>query len=303
MYDIIIVGAGPCGLTAAVYAARTMKKVLVLEKEGFGGQIVYSPGVENYPGVQGTIGGADLASNLVDKAMQFGAEVEFDDVLSVKKENGVFTVTGSSAEYTAKAVILATGVHHRKLGLESEERLIGKGVSFCAICDGAFFKGKDVAVIGGGSTALADALLLSDLASKVYLIHRRDAFRGEAHTVEKLRAKANVEFVLNSVPEEFLGTASLEGVRVKDKEGNERTIPCSGVFVAIGQVPSNSPFAELAELDESGYLIANESCTTKTEGLFAAGDCRTKVVRQLTTATADGTVAALAACDYIDSLE
>ncbi|MBQ1259976.1 MAG: FAD-dependent oxidoreductase [Clostridia bacterium] len=302
MYDIIIIGAGPAGLTAAIYASRAMKSVLIVEKEGFGGQIVLSPGVENYPGVQGSINGADLANTLVEKAIEFGAITEFDEIVGIESIDGGFMCHGYYGHYAGKAVIIAAGAHHRKLGLESEERLTGRGVSYCAVCDGAFFKGKPVAVIGGGSTALADALLLSDLAEKVYLIHRRDEFRGEAHVVERLRKKENVEFVLNAVPEEFVGESKLEALRVKFKDGSERTLEVSGAFVAIGQTPSISEFKGMIELDESGYALSAEDCLTRTPGIFVAGDCRRKAVRQLTTATADGTVAALAACDYVDDL-
>lgn len=302
MYDIIIIGAGPAGLTAAIYASRAMKSVLIVEKEGFGGQIVLSPGVENYPGVQGSINGADLANTLVEKAIEFGAITEFDEIVGIESIDGGFMCHGYYGHYTGKAVIIAAGAHHRKLGLESEERLTGRGVSYCAVCDGAFFKGKPVAVIGGGSTALADALLLSDLAEKVYLIHRRDEFRGEAHVVERLRKKENVEFVLNAVPEEFVGESKLEALRVKFKDGSERTLEVSGAFVAIGQTPSISEFKGMIELDESGYALSTEDCLTRTPGVFVAGDCRRKAIRQLTTATADGTVAALAACDYVDDL-
>ncbi len=299
-YDIAIIGAGPAGLTAAIYASRARKSVLVLEKEGFGGQIVLSPGVENYPGVVGSISGADLASNLLDKAMEFGAVTEFDAVLSVEKNGDTFTLKGEYGEYEAKSVIIATGAHHRKLGAPGEDKLMGRGVSYCAVCDGAFFKEKDVAVIGGGSTALADASLLSELCNKVYLIHRRDEFRGEAHVVAKLREKANVEFVLSAVPEEFIGENELEAIRVSFKAGGERTIPVSGAFVAVGQVPQNDPFKNLINLADGGYADSDEDCITVTEGVFVAGDCRKKAIRQLTTAVADGTVAALAACDYLD---
>ncbi len=300
MYDIAVIGAGPAGLTAAIYASRAKKSVLVLEKEGFGGQIVLSPGVENYPGVVGSLSGADLASNLLDKAMECGAVTEFDEIKSIEKNPDSFTLKGEYGEYEAKAVIIAAGAHHRKLGAPGEDRLMGRGVSYCAVCDGAFFKGKDVAVIGGGSTALADASLLSDLCKKVYLIHRRDEFRGEAHVVERLMAKENVEFVLSAVPEEFIGENSLEAISVKFKSGDTRTLPVSGAFVAVGQVPQNAPFAEFIDLDDGGYADSPESCMTKTAGVFVAGDCRKKNVRQLTTAVADGTVAALSACEYID---
>lgn len=303
MYDIAIVGAGPAGLTAAIYASRARKSVVVIEKEGFGGQIVLSPGVENYPGVVGSISGADLASNLLEKAMEFGTVTEFDKVVSVEKTDGGFICHGEYGDYEGKALILATGAHHKKLGIEGEERLTGRGVSYCAVCDGAFFKGKTTCVIGGGSTALADALLLSELCKKVYLIHRRDEFRGEAHVVERLKEKANVEFVLSSSPTEFIGNDSLTAVRLKKlTTGEETVIDCDGAFVAVGQAPDMKDFESFIVLNAGGYAQSGENCLTATPGVFVAGDCREKAVRQLTTAVSDGTVAALAACDYVDSL-
>lgn len=303
MYDIVIVGAGPAGLTAALYASRARKSVVVIEKESFGGQIVLSPGVENYPGVVGSISGADLASNLLDKAMEFGTVSEFDKVVSVEKTDSGFVCHGEYGDYEGKALILATGAHHKKLGIEGEERLTGRGVSYCAVCDGAFFKGKTTCVIGGGSTALADALLLSELCEKVYLIHRRDEFRGEAHVVDRLKEKANVEFILSSTPTEFIGEDSLSAVRIKNViSGEETIIDCNGAFVAVGQAPDMDTFAELIELNGGGYAQSGENCLTVTPGVFVAGDCREKSIRQLTTAVSDGTVAALAACDYVDSL-
>lgn len=303
MYDIVIVGAGPAGLTAALYASRARKSVVVIEKESFGGQIVLSPGVENYPGVVGSISGADLASNLLDKAMEFGTVSEFDKVVSVEKTDSGFVCHGEYGDYEGKALILATGAHHKKLGIEGEERLTGRGVSYCAVCDGAFFKGKTTCVIGGGSTALADALLLSELCEKVYLIHRRDEFRGEAHVVDRLKEKANVEFILSSTPTEFIGKDSLSAVRIKNViSGEETVIDCNGAFIAVGQAPDMDTFAELIELNGGGYAQSGENCLTVTPGVFVAGDCREKSIRQLTTAVSDGTVAALAACDYVDSL-
>lgn len=303
MYDIAIVGAGPAGLTAAIYASRARKSVVVIEKESFGGQIILSPGVENYPGVVGSISGADLASNLLDKAMEFGAVTEFDKVVSVERTEKGFVCHGEYGDYEGKALILATGAHHKKLGIDGEERLTGRGVSYCAVCDGAFFKGKTTCVIGGGSTALADALLLSELCEKVYLIHRRNEFRGEAHVVERLKEKANVEFILSSSPTEFVGDDSLTAVRIKDLvSGEERLIDCNGAFVAVGQAPDMDIFSDLIELNAGGYAKSGEGCVTVTPGVFVAGDCREKSIRQLTTAVSDGTVAALAACDYVDSL-
>ena len=275
----------------------------MIEKESFGGQIVLSPGVENYPGVVGSISGADLASNLLDKAMEFGTVSEFDKVVSVEKTDSGFVCHGEYGDYEGKALILATGAHHKKLGIEGEERLTGRGVSYCAVCDGAFFKGKTTCVIGGGSTALADALLLSELCEKVYLIHRRDEFRGEAHVVDRLKEKANVEFILSSTPTEFIGEDSLSAVRIKNViSGEETVIDCNGAFVAVGQAPDMDTFAELIELNGGGYAQSGENCLTVTPGVFVAGDCREKSIRQLTTAVSDGTVAALAACDYVDSL-
>ena len=303
MYDIVIVGAGPAGLTAAIYASRARKSVVVIEKESFGGQIILSPGVENYPGVVGSISGADLASNLLDKAMEFGAVTEFDNVVSIEKTENGFVCHGEYGDYEGKALILATGAHHKKLGIDGEEKLTGRGVSYCAVCDGAFFKEKTTCVIGGGSTALADALLLSELCEKVYLIHRRDEFRGEAHVVERLREKENVEFVLSSSPTAFIGEDSLTAVRVKDLVSeDEKLITCNGAFVAVGQAPDMDIFKNLIELNNGGYAKSGESCVTVTPGVFVAGDCREKSIRQLTTAVSDGTVAALAACDYVDSL-
>ncbi|MDD5903222.1 MAG: FAD-dependent oxidoreductase [Oscillospiraceae bacterium] len=302
MYDIIIVGGGPAGLTAALYALRAGKTALIIEKNAFGGQITWSPKVENFPTIE-SISGTELADRLMEQTMNQGAEMELDEVTAIELDGDVKRVkTEFGGEFEAKAVIIATGARPRMLGIEREAELVGSGVCFCAVCDGAFYKGCPVAVNGGGNSALQDAMLLSDTCSRVYLVHRRDSFRGEAKLVEALREKENVEFVLNSSITALHGETELTGITVTDKMGNERKIAVDGLFVAIGHAPDNGIFAELIDLDAGGYADSGEDCMTKTSGVFVAGDCRKKSVRQLTTAAADGSAAALAACSYIDSL-
>ena len=301
MTDIIIIGSGTAGMTAAIYALRAGKSVTLFEGLAVGGQIVNTPDVENYPGIAHT-SGFEFANALYEQAKSSGAQTLYESVREIRTEGSVRRVLTGSGEYEAKAVILATGAKNRPLGLEREQEMVGRGVSYCATCDGMFFRGRDVAVAGGGNTALEDAQFLANYCNKVYLIHRRDAFRGEQKNVELLRAKENVEFVLNANVTRILGEAKVEGVEVKDKlTGAVRELPVSGFFVAIGQMPANEAFANVVRLDEKGYIISGEDCLTGTEGIFAAGDCRTKEVRQLTTAASDGAVAALAACRYIDS--
>lgn len=301
MYDIIIVGGGPAGLTAATYARRAGKTVLVIEKNAFGGQITWSPRVENFPGYV-SISGTELGDKLLEQAMEQGADVELEEIVSALDKGGIKTlVSESGAEYSAKALIIATGAKPRRLGLPREEELIGSGVCFCAVCDGAFYKNRDVAVSGGGNSALQDALLLSEKCRRVYLIHRRDTFRGEAKLVDALKGKENIEFLLNASVSALLGEHELAGITVK-QNGTERTLPVDGLFVAVGHAPDNAPFAGLLSLDAAGYAAAGEDCLTPVPGVFVAGDCRAKKVRQLTTAAADGAVAALAACEYLDSL-
>ena len=299
MYDIIIIGGGPAGLTAATYARRAGKSVLVIEKDAFGGQITWSPRVENFPGFL-SVSGAELGDKLLEQAMEQGAQVELERVTALEQTADGFSLTcESGAAFAAKTVIVATGAKPRMLGIEREEELVGSGVGYCAVCDGAFFKGKPVAVSGGGNSALQDALLLSESCSKVYLIHRRDTFRGEQMLVEALKKRENVEFVLEARITELLGETELSGLRLEQK-GRERTLSVEGLFVAIGHQPDNGAFSGLLALDQLGYAASGENCRTPTPGLFVAGDCRKKAVRQLTTAVADGAVAALAACDYID---
>ncbi len=302
MYDVIIIGGGPAGLTAALYALRAGKSVLVIEKNAFGGQITWSPKVENFPTIE-SISGTELADRLMSQVMNQGADMELDEVSSVEIKDGIKLVkTEFGAEFEGKTLIIATGAKPRMLGIDREEELTGAGVCFCAVCDGAFYKGHPVAVNGGGNSALQDAMLLSETCSKVYLVHRRDSFRGEAKLVETLEAKENVEFVLNSSITALKGENELKGITVTDNNGAERDIEVDGLFVAIGHAPDNRFVAELMELDEGGYADSGEDCLTKTPGVFVAGDCRKKAVRQLTTAAADGSAAALAACRYIDSL-
>lgn len=301
MYDIIIIGAGPAGLTAAIYARRAGKSCLIMERSAFGGQIALSPKLENYPGFV-EISGAEFSDRLVEQALGLGAEVELDEVTAVNDHGTHKTVTTTSGEFEARAVIIAAGAKHRHLGLEREEELTGMGVGYCAVCDGAFYKGQTVAVYGGGNTALQDAVMLSEICGKVYLIHRRDTLRGEKRLEEKLRARENVEFVLESQIEELLGGEELEGLILRHNDGSRRELAVNGLFIAIGYAPDNAPYAGVAALDEGGYIAAGEDCRTASPGVFVAGDCRGKAIRQVTTAVGDGAVAALAACEYLDNM-
>lgn len=302
MFDLIIVGAGTAGLSAAIYGVRAGKSVLVLEGAAYGGQIINTPEIENYPGIK-KISGFEFATNLYNQAKELGAEIRFEKVLSVQEKNGHKIVVTKDKEYEAKAVILATGAKNRNLGIEKEQELVGKGVSYCATCDGMFYRGKVVAVNGGGNTAVEDATFLSEYVEKVYVIHRRDSFRADKAEVDRLVARKNVELVLNSTIKALESDASgLTGILVVDKDGKERRIQVDGLFVAIGQAPDNEAFRNEVDLDSKGYISAGEDCSTKTEGIFTAGDCRTKAVRQLATAASDGAVAALAAVNYIKGL-
>lgn len=301
MIDIIVVGGGPAGLTAAIYACRAGKSVLIIEKNGFGGQITWSPRVENFPS-EAAISGNELGDKLTGRALELGADAELDEVIGVDDRGRCKVVRcESGAEYECKAVIIAAGAKPRALGLSEEAKLLGSGVGFCAVCDGAFYKGRPVAVAGGGNSALQDAVLLSEICSRVYLIHRRDRFRGEAKLVEALQAKKNVEFVLNASVTALEGEEALEAITVV-QNGEERRIEADGLFVAIGHEPDLGNFRNLLRLDGNGYADSSEDCISITQGIFVAGDCRRKQVRQLTTAMADGSVAALAACNYIDTV-
>ena len=299
LYDIIIIGAGPAGLTASIYARRASKKVLVLEAKNYGGQIINTLDIENYP-VEEHISGFDFATKLYNQATNLGAEIIFEkvvDINNIGKEKEVITTKNT---YKTKTIIIATGSENRKLGLPNEDELLGKGISYCATCDGAFYKKKTVVVVGGGNTALEDALYLSDIVSKVYLIHRREEFRGAESTVSLLKEKDNVEFIYNSKITKLNANNRIESIEITNKDGNIQTIPVDGLFVAIGRIPENQNFAKIIKLDESGYVIANEDCHTNVDGIYVAGDNRVKEVRQLVTATSDGAVAATAAIKYIN---
>lgn len=288
MYDIIIVGAGPAGLTAALYARRANKKVLVLEAKMYGGQIVNAPLVENYPGIP-NISGVDYATNLYNQVKNLDTEIKFETVIRIQEDKTVIT---NQNTYQAKAIILATGAENRKLNIDKETNFIGKGVSYCATCDGNFYKNKNVAVVGGGNTALEDAIYLSNIAKKVYLIHRRDQFRGEATYSNELKMKKNVEFILNSEVKKINGKDYLESIEVIDKNGNTNKIEIDGLFIAVGQSPKNEIFANLITLNKSGYIESIDGVHTNQEHIYVAGDTRVKTLRQLTTAVSDGAIAA-----------
>lgn len=303
MYDVLIAGAGTAGMTAGIYVQRAGKKALVLDEKGYGGQIVNTATVENYPGFV-NISGTEFTERIHEQAVELGVDFKVEKVKNVEKKDGVFVVSTGDSQYEVKTVIIATGVKNRELGIPGEEKFKGSGVSFCATCDGNFFKGRDIAIIGGGNTALEDAEVMSGIANKVYLVHRRDEFRGDKLTVKRLSVKDNVEFVLNSKPVEITGGFAVDGLKVENTEdGSQKTLKVDGVFVAVGQTPDNKAFEGLVKLDSAGYVDAGEDCVTSAEGIFVAGDCRTKKVRQLTTAASDGSVAAAGAVEYINRME
>jgi len=302
MVDIIIVGGGCAGMTAAIYSARAGKSVMLFEAENFGGQIAYSPKIENFPSVK-QISGSEFSDNLFEQMSFLGVDVKFERVLKIEDCGTLKKVVGEDGEYESRAVIIASGMKRRKLGLAREDELLGKGVSYCAVCDGVFYKNKTVAVVGGGNTAFSDAMHLSQYCAKVLLIHRRDEFRGEAHILEALKKRGNVEFVLSHTVEELIGDDELYAVALKNLKTGQRTErELQGLFVSVGFIPQNAIFENVIGLDEGGFADSGETCTTKTAGIFVAGDCRTKKVRQLTTAASDGAVAAIAACEYVDSI-
>ena len=301
MYDIVIVGSGPAGLTAAVYGLRAGKSVLVLEKSGFGGQIAYSPKVENIPGTI-QISGAEFADRLLEQAINLGAYLEMECVTGIEKNAEGFVIhTEDGAEFDGKSVILALGVKHRMLGLPGEEELIGSGLSFCAVCDGAFYAGQDVAMIGGGNSALQEALLLSETSKSVTVIQNLPHFTGEKRLADALMEKDNVTVHFSSVVTGYRSeNGVLTGLQLKGGDGSEFSIDVDGAFLAVGLMPENDAFAEHAALNQWGYFDSAEDCRTRTEGLFVAGDCRSKRIRQVVTAAGDGAVAAMAACMYLD---
>ncbi len=295
MYDIIVVGAGPAGLTAALYALRANKKVLVFEAKAPGGQILNASKVENYPGIK-CISGFDYANDLYNQVKDLGCEFKFETVIRIDENNVVYTNNPNNDDtYKAKAIILAVGVENRKLNIPGEIEFLGKGVSYCATCDGNFYKGKEVAVVGGGNTALEDAVYLSDIASKVYIIHRRDEFKGEDMYLSELKKMPNVEFILNSNVTRINGTDTLESIDITNNDGKETNLKVSGLFVAVGRAPNNEVFTNLVDLNAQGYFESEDGLHTKQKGVYIAGDARVKTLRQLTTAVSDGSIAATVA--------
>lgn len=290
-------------MTAALYALRADKSVLLLEKENFGGQITYSPKLENYPSVM-EISGSAFAEKMLEQVMAHGADIELAAAEKITDMGDYKIVSTEYGDFEGKAVIIATGSKHRHLGLEGEEELIGSGISFCAVCDGSFFAGKKVAVIGGGNTALQEAVMLSDLCSEVIIVQNLSFMTGEKKLLQILEKKSNVKMIFDTLVTSLSSEGGeLRAISLKNTSTDETsTLELDGMFVAIGQQPENQPFAALTALDNYGYIIAGEDCLTDTSGVFVAGDCRTKRIRQVTTAASDGAVAALAACRYIDGL-
>lgn len=300
MYDSIIVGAGPAGMTAALYLLRSGKSVLLLESDSFGGQIASAPNVENYPGIPNMDGG-DFADKLLSQVTDFGADIDVTRVGGIIKKDGYFDVITESGPVSSKTVIIAVGVKHRTLGIEGEENYSGKGISYCAVCDGPFYKDKTAAIVGGGNSALQEALYLSEICKTVHLIHRRDTFRAETSLVENVKNKDNIILHTNSVISSFKGVDRLNGLILSNNNSSlNEEIDCDVLFEAIGRIPENKIFADIIELDNDGYVLSDEKCHTSCPGIFVAGDCRQKTVRQLTTALADGSSAALAAVDYLN---
>lgn len=284
MYDIIIVGAGPAGLTAALYALRANKKVLVFEANTYGGQIINAAKMENYPGIK-SISGFDYATELYNQVMDLGAEIKYETVIRIDENKNIITNNGA---YNCKAIILATGAKNRKLGIKNENEYLGKGLSYCATCDGNFYKDKIVAVVGGGNTAITDAIYLSDIVSKVYLIHRKDSFRADEKYISELKQKHNVEFVLNTNITRLYGDDILEGIELD----NGLNIALNGLFIAVGQEPKNEIFSNIINIDEKGYIISEDGVHTNVDGIYVAGDARVKELRQVVTAVSDGAIAA-----------
>ena len=302
MFDIIVIGGGVSGMTSALYSLRNGKKVLLIEGESIGGQIAQSPRVENYP-THKEISGAKLSEDLFEQISALGVEFEFDAIEKVEKSGDVFIVKGEFGTYQSKSLIIANGVKHRKLRLPNEEKFIGHGVYYCAICDGPFYEGKEVTLIGDGNTALQYALLLSNICNKVNLVIMFDKFFGDDNLVKAVESRKNIEITRNAKTIELIGEDSLESIKFERKDKTIFEISGTPLFVAIGQIPDNRKFENLADLDEMGYFYSDESTTTKTPGLFVAGDTRRKLVRQVTTAIGDGAVAATQACNYLNSLK
>ncbi len=299
-YDLLVIGSGPAGVTASIYAARANKSVLVIEKEAFGGLITHSPKIENYPGFP-SISGLELADQFISQAMNLGVNFEFDNIQEVIKTKEGFTLVGENGQYNGLAVIIATGSKHRHLGLPKEEELTGHGISYCAVCDGPFYTGKDIIVVGGGNSAMQEAILLSGYCKSVLMVQNLDKLTGEASSAELIEKTDNINVIYNKVVVELCGTDTLDAIIVEDVNTKEREkITTDGIFVAIGQVADNEPFKNVCNLDKAGFIISNDSCTSEVEGIFVAGDCRQKRIRQISTAISDGTIAAVEAIKYLD---
>lgn len=300
MYDIIIIGAGPAGLTAAIYARRASKKVLVLEAMSYGGQLMNILDIENYPGYE-HINGVELATKLYDQAINLGSEILFERVINIEDNVYEKKVITKNNVYTGKSIIIATGSENRKLGLPNENELIGKGISYCATCDGNFYKGKDVAVFGGGKVALEDALYLSDIVKEVYLINRGSDFKDDEGMINLIKEKDNIKLIFNSRVTSLNAKDTLDSIEITDNEGNKEILNVSGLFVDIGRIPENENFRKLIDLNDKGYIVSTENCHTNVKGIFAAGDNRVKMLRQIVTATNDGAIAAVEAIKYINN--
>ena len=299
-YDLLVIGSGPAGVTASIYAARANKSVLVIEKEAFGGLITHSPKIENYPGFP-SISGLELADQFISQAMNLGVNFEFDNIKEVIKTKEGFTLVGENGQYNGLTVIIATGSKHRHLGLPKEEELTGHGISYCAVCDGPFYTGKDVIVVGGGNSAMQEAILLSGYCKSVLMVQNLDKLTGEASSAKLIEKIDNINVIYNKVVVELCGIDTLDAIIVEDVNTKEREkITTDGIFVAIGQVADNEPFKNVCALDKVGFIISDDSCTSEVEGIFVAGDCRQKRIRQISTAISDGTIAAVEAIKYLD---
>jgi thioredoxin reductase (NADPH) len=299
-YDLLVIGSGPAGVTASIYAARANKSVLVIEKEAFGGLITHSPKIENYPGFP-SISGLELADQFISQAMNLGVNFEFDNIQEVIKTKEGFTLVGENGQYNGLAVIIATGSKHRHLGLPKEEELTGHGISYCAVCDGPFYTGKDIIVVGGGNSAMQEAILLSGYCKSVLMVQNLDKLTGEASSAKLIEKIDNINVIYNKVVVELCGIDTLDAIIVEDVNTKEREkITTDGIFVAIGQVADNEPFKNVCALDKAGFIISDDSCTSEVEGIFVAGDCRQKRIRQISTAISDGTIAAVEAIKYLD---
>ena len=297
MYDCIIIGAGPAGLTAAIYLLRENKKIKIIEKETIGGKITSSARVDNYPGFK-SISGSELADKLFEQVTNLGGEIDIEEMQSIK-DGKIKEVITDEGTYQTKSIIIATGTYFNTLKIADEDKFLGNGISFCTVCDGAFYKDKVVAVVGGGNTAIINAIYLSTLAKKVYLIVREDTIRGEKVNIDELLTKVNIEIIYNSEVTKYLGDTSIKGIVIKNKD-NTKELAVDGIFLAIGQVPETKKVNNLLNLDKYNYIEAKEDCQTNIAGIFAAGDVRSKKVRQLTTATNDGTIAALNVINYLN---